>query len=79
MLVDTYVVVMPEKEEINVLCAWPEDRPQDEDKICDDKPVHAPDLRIKKYFLNTDGSITKETKTVKVGDSLTYKVIFGNS
>jgi uncharacterized repeat protein (TIGR01451 family) len=39
----------------------------------------APDLRIKKYFLNTDGTVTKEIKTVKVDEEITYKIIFGNS
>ena len=72
--VDTYAKVMPEKEEENVLCAWPEDRPEYEDKICDKKPVHAPDLRIIKSF--ADGS---KTKTVKIGEDLGYRITFGNS
>jgi len=39
---------MPEKEEKNVLCAWPEDKPEDEK--CDNEPVHSPNLWIKKAF-----------------------------
>jgi uncharacterized repeat protein (TIGR01451 family) len=68
---------MPETEEKNVLCAWPEDKP--EDGACDEEPVYSPDLRIKKYFLEPDGSVTKEVKTVKVNEKLTYKIYFGNN
>ena len=68
----TYAKVMPDKDYKNVLCARPEDNPDQED--CDDEPVPAPDLWIKKSF--TDWS---KTKTVKVWDEIAYKITFGNS
>ena len=69
--VDTYAKVMPEKEEKNVLCAWPEDKPEDEK--CDNEPVHSPNLWIKKAFRDW----SKE-KTVKVWDIIAYKIDFWN-
>jgi hypothetical protein len=39
---------MPDRDYKNVLCARPEDNPYQED--CDDEPVPAPDLWIKKSF-----------------------------
>jgi hypothetical protein len=44
----TYAKEMPDKKYKNVLCVSPEDKP--EDKKCEDEPIHATDLRIKKTF-----------------------------
>ena len=70
---------MPDKDYKNVACVKYVDENWKETEKCDDEPLPAPDLWIKKYFLNTDGSVTKEVKTVKVDDKLTYKITFGNS
>jgi len=68
----TYAKEMPDKKYKNVLCVSPEDKP--EDKKCEDEPIHAPDLRIKKSF--TDWT---KKKTAKIWDEIAYKVTFGNS
>ena len=75
----TYAKVMPDKDYDNVACVKYVDENWKETEKCDDEPLPAPDLWIKKYFLNADGSVTKEVKTVKVDDKLTYKITFGNS
>jgi uncharacterized repeat protein (TIGR01451 family) len=75
----TYAKVMPDKDYKNVACVKYVDENWKETEKCDDEPLPAPDLWIKKYFLNTDGTVTKETKTAKVNDKLTYKITFGNS
>lgn len=71
----TYVKEMPTQNSKNVVCAHPEDDPDDEECA----PVEfGPHLWIKKYFLNADGTKTKETKKVKVWDEVTYRIEFGN-
>ena len=65
----TYAKEMPDKEYKNVLCV----RTENISEICDDVPIPAPKLRIKKTFSDW----TKE-KTVKIWDTIEYKVSFGN-
>jgi hypothetical protein len=44
----TYAKVMPDTDYKNVACVHPKDKP--EEKKCDDEPVPAPKLRLKKSF-----------------------------
>jgi uncharacterized repeat protein (TIGR01451 family) len=68
-MLTTYATKMPEKDYDNVACVKSEKDPE----RCDDEPVPAPKLRLKKTF--TDGS---KEKTVNIGDKIAYKISFGN-
>ena len=69
IMLTTYATKMPEKDYDNVACVKSEKDPE----RCDDEPVPAPKLRLKKTF--TDGS---KEKTVNIGDKIAYKISFGN-
>ena len=71
---NTYAKVMPDKDYKNVACVKYVDEDWKETEKCDDEPLPAPHLRIKKAF--RDWSKEKE---VHIWDTIAYKVDFGNT
>ena len=74
----TKAVAMPKTTDNykNVACAKAEWLDED----CKDVPIWTPNLRIKKYFSDAEwNNKSKETKTVKIWDTIWYRIDFGNS
>ena len=70
----TYAKVMPDQDYDNVACVKYVGEDGKEIEDCDDEPLPAPHIWIKKHF--TDW--TKE-KTVKIWDLIWYRIDFGNT
>ena len=74
----TKAVAMPRTTDNykNVACAKAEWLDED----CKDVPIWTPNLRIKKYFSDAEwNNKSKETKTVKIWDTIWYRIDFGNN
>ena len=68
---DTYAITMPNNNDPhkNVACVIYEG-----EENCDDEPISSPKLRIKKTFIDWS-----KTQTVRIGDTVTYRIDFWNS
>lgn len=71
--ITTYAKAMPKKQEKNVLCVYPEDKPEDEK--CDPEPI-GPKLWIKKYIMDWTNKVKE--KTVNIWDEIVYRIEFWN-